>query len=113
MTPRRVDVGHEDCVDNEPTSLFKALEAAGWLWTDTRLYAPNRTFWIEGTKGQSTPVEMLLQMSERIKTSLASLQANKLDHLTSTQHQEFVDDMKCLVSAIEELLQRRRQQVEE
>ena len=88
-----------------PESLFQALEARGWGWENERLYAPKSTFWVEGTKGQSTPLGVLLNMRERMTVALASLRANQPGHLSTEQHQDWVSDMESLVNTIEELLE--------
>jgi hypothetical protein len=90
--------------DTHPKSLFHALEAEGWVWTDERLYAPSRLFWIEGTRDRSIPFEMLWQMRERMKVSLASLRANKPAHVPIEQYQDLVGDMESLMNTIEGLL---------
>ena len=74
--------------DKSPGSLFDALEAKGWVWESERLYAPNKTFWTEGTKSQSTPLGMLLSMRERMKVALGNLRANKPAHLNTKQYQD-------------------------
>jgi hypothetical protein len=66
-------------------------------------YAPNRFFWIEGTRTQNIPFGMLLKMSERMKVTLASLRTNK-PQLTTEQFQDWISDMESLVNTIEELL---------
>lgn len=38
--------------DKKRVPLFIALEAEGWFWEDNRLYAPRKTFWIEGNRGR-------------------------------------------------------------
>ena len=85
-------------------SLFRALEARGWVWENERLYAPKSTFWVEGTKGQSTPLGILLNMRERMTVALANLRANQPGHLNTEQHQDWVSDMESLVNTIEEFL---------
>ena len=88
-----------------PESLFHALEARGWVWENERLYAPNGTFWTQGTKSQSTPLGMLLNMRERMKVALANLKANKPTHLNQKQYEDWLSDMGSLVNTIEELLE--------
>jgi hypothetical protein len=90
--------------DNNPGSLFDALQAKGWVWENERLFAPNRTFWTEGTKSQTTPLAMLLNMREGMNVALGSLRANKPAHLNTKQYQDWVSDMGSLVNTIEELL---------
>jgi hypothetical protein len=92
------------CQDTHAKSLFPALEAEGWVWTDERLYAPSRSFWIEGTRDQSIPFEMLWQMRERMKVTLASLRGNKPAHVTIEQCQDLLGDMESLMNTIEGLL---------
>lgn len=89
--------------DKNSESLFHALEARGWVWENERLYAPNKTFWTEGTKSESTPLGMLLNMRERMKVALGSLKANKPAHLNTKQYDDWVRDMESLVNTIEEL----------
>lgn len=86
-------------------SLFYALEARGWIFADERLYSPKRTFWIEGTENQSTPLGMLLNMGQRMKVVLENLRANKPAHLNSKQHQDWVSDMESLVNTIEAVIE--------
>ncbi len=93
-----------------PQSLFNALEAKGWVWENERLYAPNKTFWTEGTKGQSTPLGMLLNMRERMKVTLENLKTDKPTHLNTKQYQNWVIDMESLVNTIEELLDNQNAQ---
>ena len=90
--------------DKNTRSLFDALEAKGWVWESERLYAPNKTFWTEGTKNQNAPVETLLSMRERMKATLGNLRANKPMHLNTKQYHDWVSDLESLVSTIEELL---------
>ena len=86
-------------------SLFQALEVKGWIWERKHLYAPKGTFWIEGTKSQSTPLGVLLNMRESMTAALTSLRANQPGHLSTKQHQDWVNDMEILVNTIEELLE--------
>ena len=85
-------------------SLFHALEARGWIWEREHLNAPKGTFWIEGTRGQSTPLEMLLNIRESMTGALASLRASQPGHLNRKQQQDWVSDMESLVNTIDELL---------
>jgi hypothetical protein len=98
------------CRDTQTKSLLHALEAEGWVWTDERLYAPNRSFWIEGTRDQNIPFGMLSQMRESMIVTLASLRTTKPAHLTIEQYQDWVGDMESLVNTIEELLPNKTSQ---
>jgi len=89
----------------KPGSLFNVLEANGWAWEDERLYAPNRTFWTEGTKCQPTPLGMLLNMRERMEAVLQNLRVSKPSHLSAKQYQGWVSDMESLANTIKRLLE--------
>ena len=96
--------------DKNSESLFHALEAKGWVWENERLYAPNKTFWAEGTKSLSAPLGMLLNMRERMKVALGSLKSNKPAHLNQKQYEGRVSDMESMSNTIEELLENQNVQ---
>ena len=89
-------------------SLFAALEAEGWSWEKNRLYAPSRTFWVEGTRGQQTPLPMLVLMYERMKAALDTLAVNRPAHLEAEQYQCYVSDTESLVTTLSGLVERAR-----
>ncbi len=91
--------------DKDHASLFNALEAKGWVWENERLYAPNKTFWIEGTMRQRPTSGMLIGTHERIKVTVENLKIDKPAHLNGKQYEDWVSDMESLVKTLEELIE--------
>jgi hypothetical protein len=87
-------------------TLFDALESCGWVWEGERLYAPNRTFWTQGTRGQKTPPGMLINMRGSVKAALESNRASKPAHWSVEQHRDWVSDMESLMGTLESLLEK-------
>jgi hypothetical protein len=86
-------------------SLNKALEIKGWFWENNRLYAPRKTFWIEGVNNENLSPVMLASMYHRMKETLEKLIEDKPSHLTSEQHEDWLNDMVSMVSTLKRLVE--------
>ena len=92
-------------------SLYDTLEEKGWVWQNSHLYAPHKTFWLEGAKEQVLPYPMLVNMYQRMKGTFEQLLRNPLSHLSPEQYGDLVQDIESLVSTLQELVSEKRSEL--
>lgn len=88
--------------EHNDTSLFRALEANGWVWQGGRLYPPNRTFWFRGAE---FPRHVVPDLYMTMKAGLESMPGVKHLYPDQEQFEKWMEDTESLVAILAELVE--------